>query len=141
MQQPMLGHLDPEFHRILDQLVDLLAEVYRRDDGLTIALSASGTSGMEAGIASLVEPGETAIVAAAGFFGNRIVDIARRHGANVIDLRAPYGQAVANERILDELAKHPETAAGRRRARRDVDRRRPSAAGAGRRACAARTRC
>ena len=109
MQQPMLGHLDPEFHRILDQLTNLLAEVYRRDDGLTIALSASGTSGMEAGIASLVEPGETAIVAAAGFFGNRIVDIARRHGANVIDLRAPYGQAVANERILDELAKHPET--------------------------------
>jgi alanine-glyoxylate transaminase / serine-glyoxylate transaminase / serine-pyruvate transaminase len=109
MQQPMLGHLDPEFHRILEQLSALLAEVYRRDDGLTIALSASGTSGMEAGIASLLEPGETAIVAAAGFFGNRIVEIAQRHGANVIDLRAPYGQAIANDRILDELARHPET--------------------------------
>ena len=51
MQQPMLGHLDPNFHELLEQLVELLALAYRRDDGLTLALSASGTSGMEAGLA------------------------------------------------------------------------------------------
>ena len=76
MQRPMLGHLDPDFHKILEDLVELLKAAYRRDDGLTIALSASGTSGMEAGLASLVEPGETVIVATCGFFGNRMIEIA-----------------------------------------------------------------
>ena len=52
MRQPMLGHLDPDFHRILENLVELLKAVYRRSDGLTIALSASGTSGMEASSAT-----------------------------------------------------------------------------------------
>src|SRR5205807_1425137 len=61
MQLPMLGHLDPEWHRILEDLVELLQLAYRRSDGLTIALSASGTSGMEAGLASLAEPGVTSL--------------------------------------------------------------------------------
>lgn len=109
MQLPMLGHLDPEFHRILEDLVELLKAAYRRSDGLTIALSASGTSGMEAGLASLAEPGETVIVAACGFFGNRMIEIAGRHRLNVIELRAPFGQAVPNEQIMETLAAHPET--------------------------------
>jgi len=107
MQQPMLGHLDPEFHRILERLVDLLQRAYRRSDGLTIALSASGTSGMEAGLASLAEPGDTVIVGTCGFFGNRMVEIARRHGLDVIEVRAPYGKAVRNEELLDQVARHP----------------------------------
>jgi alanine-glyoxylate transaminase/serine-glyoxylate transaminase/serine-pyruvate transaminase len=108
MQQPMLGHLDPVFHDILDDLVDLLQDVYRRHDGLTLALSASGTSGMEAGLAALTEPGDKAIVAVAGFFGNRISEIATRHGVRVVELRVPFGQAVPNEQILDALKQHPD---------------------------------
>jgi alanine-glyoxylate transaminase/serine-glyoxylate transaminase/serine-pyruvate transaminase len=109
MQLPMLGHLDPEFHRILENLIELLKATYRRNDGLTIALSASGTSGMEAGLASLVEPGDTAIIGSCGFFGNRMIEIAGRHRLNVIELRAPFGQAVPNEQIMETLAAHPET--------------------------------
>jgi alanine-glyoxylate transaminase / serine-glyoxylate transaminase / serine-pyruvate transaminase len=109
MRHPMLGHLDPEFHRILDRLVDMLERVYRRSDGLTLALSAGGTSGMEAGIAALAEPGDTVVVGACGFFGNRMVEMARRQGLNVVELRAPYGQAVPNEQILGEVRRHPET--------------------------------
>ncbi|MDX6550645.1 MAG: alanine-glyoxylate transaminase / serine-glyoxylate transaminase / serine-pyruvate transaminase [Gaiellales bacterium] len=108
MQLPMLGHLDPEFHRILEDLVELLKAVYRRSDGLTIALSASGTSGMEAGLASLAEPGDTAIIGACGFFGSRMVEIARRQGVNVIEVRAPFGKAASNQQILEELERHPE---------------------------------
>jgi len=103
MQRPMLGHLDPDFHKILEDLIELLKAAYRRSDGLTIALSASGTSGMEAGLASLAEPGETVIVATCGFFGNRMIDIARRHRLNVIELRAPFGQAVPNDQIVEAL--------------------------------------
>src|SRR5205085_3953500 len=108
MRKPMLGHLDPDFHKILEDLMELLKAAYRRSDGFTIALSASGTSGMEAGLASLAEPGETVIVAACGFFGNRMIDIARRHGLNVIELRAPFGRAVPNDQIVEALADHPE---------------------------------
>jgi alanine-glyoxylate transaminase/serine-glyoxylate transaminase/serine-pyruvate transaminase len=108
MQKPMLGHLDPDFWDILLDLVRALKPVYRRDDGLSLALSASGTSGMEAGIASLLEPGDTAIVAHAGFFGARIVEMANRYGANVVELSAPLGQLVTVDTVMDALAKNPD---------------------------------
>jgi alanine-glyoxylate transaminase / serine-glyoxylate transaminase / serine-pyruvate transaminase len=109
MRKPMLGHLDPDFHRILEDLIELLQLAYRRSDGLTIALSASGTSGMEAGLASVAEPGDTVTVAACGFFGNRMIEIARRHRLEVIELRAPFGKAVPNDQIMETMAQHPET--------------------------------
>jgi alanine-glyoxylate transaminase/serine-glyoxylate transaminase/serine-pyruvate transaminase len=62
---------------------------------------------MESGLASLVEPGDVVIVANAGFFGERIVQIARRYGAEVIEIKAELGQHVPNERLLDALDKHP----------------------------------
>jgi alanine-glyoxylate transaminase/serine-glyoxylate transaminase/serine-pyruvate transaminase len=69
MRLPMNGHLDPDFWDILLDLVQGLKALWRRSDGLTLCFSASGTSGMEAGIAQLVEPGDKVIVAHAGFFG------------------------------------------------------------------------
>ena len=109
LQLPINGHLDPDFWDILVDLVTGLKALYRRQDGLTLALSASGTSGMEAGIASLVEPGDTAIVAHAGFFGKRIVEMATRYQANVVELSADFGQIVSIERVMDALAKNPDT--------------------------------
>src|ERR1700733_5887581 len=80
MQKPLLGHLDAEFHEIVRQVVEMLAEVYQRRAGLTLALSTSGTGGLEAGLAALVDPGEKIIIGTAGFFGDRLVDLARRGG-------------------------------------------------------------
>jgi alanine-glyoxylate transaminase/serine-glyoxylate transaminase/serine-pyruvate transaminase len=108
MRRPMLGHLDPVFHEYLAQMVDMLSVAYRRDGGLSIALSMSGSSGMEAGLFTLLEPGETAVVASAGFFGRRIADSARRAGARVVEVTAPFGEAVPNERIVAALARHPD---------------------------------
>src|SRR5581483_123743 len=108
MGKPMVSHLDPDFHVILLEVVELLKTVYRRRDGLTIALPCTGTTGMEAGLFTLLEPGDTAIVATAGFFGDRVVQLAQRAGANVVELRAPLGQHVPNEQILDALGQHPE---------------------------------
>ncbi len=109
MQKPMLGHLDPDFHDILLDLVELLKGVFRREGGLTIALSASGSSGMEAGIAALTEPGDKVVVAHAGFFGDRVFEMANRYGCDVVDLSAPLGEIVPIERVLEALRKNPDT--------------------------------
>lgn len=109
MQKPMLGHLDPDLHDILLDVVDLLRRVYRAEGGLVIPLQSTGTAGMEAGIANLVEPGETVIVGACGFFGRRIAEVARRFGAEVVEVEADWGEAVSNDRLLEALDRHPAT--------------------------------
>jgi alanine-glyoxylate transaminase/serine-glyoxylate transaminase/serine-pyruvate transaminase len=107
MGRPMLGHLDPELHAILDEVIAMLAEVYRTSKGTVLPLSSTGTAGMEAGIANLVEPGDTVIVGVAGFFGARIAEIASRHGARVVEVDAPWGSHVPNEQLLETLDANP----------------------------------
>jgi alanine-glyoxylate transaminase / serine-glyoxylate transaminase / serine-pyruvate transaminase len=104
----MLGHLDPDLHAILEDLVGLLRSAYRASEGIVLPLQATGTSGMEAGLANLLEPGDIMILGTAGFFGQRIGEIARRHGAQVVEVEADPGQHVSNDRLLDALAHQPE---------------------------------
>jgi alanine-glyoxylate transaminase / serine-glyoxylate transaminase / serine-pyruvate transaminase len=107
MRKPMLGHLDPELHDILLDLVALLRQAYRADSGLVLPLQATGTSGMETGIANLVESGDTVIVGASGYFGQRIAELARRGGADVVRVTAEWGRHVPNPRLLAALEEHP----------------------------------
>jgi len=107
MGKPMLGHLDPDFHAILDEVVTMLAEVYRARDGVVLPLQSTGTSGMEAGIVNLVEPGDTVIVGVSGYFGARIAEIAGRHGARVVEVAEEWGRHVPNERLLQALEDNP----------------------------------
>ena len=109
MQKPMLGHLDPDLHEILLEVVAELRQVYRVTDGLVLPLQATGSSGMEAGILNLVEPGETVVVGVCGFFGRRIAEKARRAGAEVIVVEADWGEIVPTEEIVAALERHPET--------------------------------
>ncbi len=108
MHKPMLSHLDPDFWEILTDLVGMLKSVFRAGEGLTLALSASGGSGMEAGMAALTEPGDKVVVAHAGFFGNRVLEMANRYGCEVIDLSAPLGQIVPVERVIEALRANPD---------------------------------
>jgi alanine-glyoxylate transaminase / serine-glyoxylate transaminase / serine-pyruvate transaminase len=108
MGRPLLGHLDPDFHDILLDVVDLLRRVYRAPDGIVLALHCTGTAGMETGLTNLLEPGDKAIVAQAGFFGRRIAEIARRYGAEVIDVTAEWGEIVPKERLVEALDRHPD---------------------------------
>jgi alanine-glyoxylate transaminase / serine-glyoxylate transaminase / serine-pyruvate transaminase len=108
MRAPMLGHLDPEFQAILDEVTAMLGDIYRRRSGLSIALSATGTGGLEAGLAALIDPGETAIVGSAGFFGDRITELARRRGADVIEVRAVPGCHVPTDALMDALERNPQ---------------------------------
>jgi alanine-glyoxylate transaminase/serine-glyoxylate transaminase/serine-pyruvate transaminase len=107
MRRPMLGHLDPDLHDILLDVVAMLRRVYRMPDGLVLPLHCTGTAGMETGITNLLEPGDTVIVAQCGFFGRRISEIARRHGAEVVAVDADWGECVSNEALVQELDRHP----------------------------------
>jgi alanine-glyoxylate transaminase / serine-glyoxylate transaminase / serine-pyruvate transaminase len=107
MQKPMLGHLDPDLHEILLELIDFQRQIYKAKGGLVFPHQATGSSGMETGLVNLLEPGDTAIVAVTGFFGNRIARMAERTGANVVDVRADYGQTVPNDQLLEAIDANP----------------------------------
>jgi alanine-glyoxylate transaminase/serine-glyoxylate transaminase/serine-pyruvate transaminase len=107
LQRPLLGHMDPDMLEILDQVVELLRRTWQAPGATVFALSCTGTAGMEAGIANLVEPGDTIVVGVAGYFASRIAEIGRRYGANVVEVQADWGQVVPVERLMHALEQHP----------------------------------
>ena len=108
LAKPILGHLDPDFLAVLDDIVAMLHAAFRRSDGLALALSSTGTAGADAGIGALVEPGDTVVVGVAGYFAERLCETARRHGADVVEVEAPAGSAVQADRLEEALRAHPD---------------------------------
>jgi alanine-glyoxylate transaminase/serine-glyoxylate transaminase/serine-pyruvate transaminase len=106
MTSSLLGHLDPVFLGVMDDVRSMLREVFQTKNAATLPVSGTGTAGMEAALVNIIEPGDTFIVATNGYFGERISDIAERAGAKVFEVRHPMGQPVSAEAIKEELAKH-----------------------------------
>jgi alanine-glyoxylate transaminase/serine-glyoxylate transaminase/serine-pyruvate transaminase len=106
---PTLGHLDPEYLRIMDETRTLLQQVFGTQNRLTLAVPGTGSAGMEACVANLVEPGEDVIVCVAGAFGGRLAEMAERHGGTVHKIEAAWGQTVAPAAVAEALAAHPRT--------------------------------
>jgi alanine-glyoxylate transaminase / serine-glyoxylate transaminase / serine-pyruvate transaminase len=102
--QPLLGHLDPEFLQILDETSDRLRQVFGTANRRTLPLSATGSAGMEAAFVNTVGAGDVVVVAVNGLFGERMVDVASRCGAEVVRVDHEWGQPVDPERVL---AAHP----------------------------------
>jgi alanine-glyoxylate transaminase/serine-glyoxylate transaminase/serine-pyruvate transaminase len=105
--RPLLGHLDPDFLTILDETCDRLRTVFRTTNALTLPISGTGSAGMEACFVNLLEPGDTAIVGVNGVFGERMCEVARRAGAEVVRVDAPWGSALDPERLIDAQRAHP----------------------------------
>ena len=92
---PVLGHLDPQFLAIMDDVRARLARLFRAPEGsLVLAVSGTGTSGMEAAVANLVEPGRRVLVVVTGYFGERLVDMCGRYGADVVRVDGEWGRAI-----------------------------------------------
>ncbi|MGZ4800194.1 MAG: pyridoxal-phosphate-dependent aminotransferase family protein [Acidimicrobiia bacterium] len=106
--RPLLGHLDPDFLAILDETCERLRTVFHTTNGLTLPISGTGSAGMEACFVNLLEPGDTAIVGVNGVFGERMCEVARRAGAEVVRVDAPWGTALDPERLLDAQRRHPD---------------------------------
>lgn len=104
---PTLGHLDPEYLAIMDETRSLLQGIFRTRNRLTLAVSGTGSAGMEACIANLIESGDHALIVVAGVFGARMREISDRHGATVHSLELPWGQTVDPAAIQAALEAHP----------------------------------
>ncbi|MGH3671671.1 MAG: pyridoxal-phosphate-dependent aminotransferase family protein [Pseudonocardiaceae bacterium] len=101
LTRPVLGHLDPEFLTLVADTAQRLRTVFGTRNRLTLPVSGTGSAGMEACLASLLEPGELAIVGVNGYFGERLCEVARRVGAQVQAVHAPWGQPLDPQALLD----------------------------------------
>jgi len=104
---PLLGHLDPEFLRIMDETCEMLRTAWGTSSARTLPLSATGSAGMEAAFVNTVHPGDVVVVAVNGLFGQRMTDVAARCGAEVVAVEHEWGQPVDVDRVL---AAHPSPA-------------------------------
>ncbi|ACG74314.1 aminotransferase class V [Anaeromyxobacter sp. K] len=103
MSTPLLGHLDPKFLEIMNEVQAQLRAVFRTENPFTIAVSGTGSAGMEAALVNLLEPGDTAVVVVAGVFGGRMADIVGRCGARLVKIDVPWGEVCDPARIEEAL--------------------------------------
>jgi alanine-glyoxylate transaminase/serine-glyoxylate transaminase/serine-pyruvate transaminase len=118
---PVVGHLDPEFLKIMDQSMAMLREVFQTKNRLALPMSGTGSAGMETCFVNVVEPGDLVLVGVNGVFGTRMVDVAERCGAQVDTVQAEWGSALDPQEFRDAFAKkkykltalvHAETSTG-----------------------------
>ena len=105
LSQPLLGHLDPVFLTLMNDIQALLRATFHTQNEFTIALSGTGSAGMEAVIANLIEPGDRAIVGVNGVFGTRLATMIERSGGLPIRIEAPWGATIPIEALEQELAR------------------------------------
>lgn len=101
-----VGHLDPTFLVLMDEIQSLLRYVWQTKNQWTIAVSGTGSAAMEGAIANVTEPGDVVLVGVAGYFGNRLVDMASRYGADVRTITKPWGQIFSLDELRTALETH-----------------------------------
>lgn len=121
LARPTIGHLDPEFLELMDGVQRGLRTLFRTDNHLTIAVSGTGSAGMEALLTNLVEPGDRVVVCVNGVFGGRAAELGRRLGAEIVEVRTPWGRPVDPAAVARAVAEastaavffvHAETSTG-----------------------------
>jgi alanine-glyoxylate transaminase/serine-glyoxylate transaminase/serine-pyruvate transaminase len=104
LARPTVGHLDPYYLQVMDELQSMLRRVFRTKNELTFAVSGTGSAGQEATVMNLVERGDSVVVCVNGVFGIRLVDMAERAGAKVTTIERPWGEVFAPEDLKTALA-------------------------------------
>ncbi|MBY4677198.1 alanine--glyoxylate aminotransferase family protein [Marinobacterium sp. CAU 1594] len=106
MARPTIGHLDPQFIQMMDEVKTLLKYAFQTDNELTMPVSAPGSAGMEACFVNLVEPGDKVIVCQNGVFGGRMKENVERFGGQAIMVMDDWGKPVDVEKVRAALAQH-----------------------------------
>ncbi|HLQ44747.1 MAG TPA: aminotransferase class V-fold PLP-dependent enzyme, partial [Planctomycetaceae bacterium] len=121
LSAPTVGHLDPYFLQLMTEMQGMLRQVFRTTNELTLAVSGTGTAGMETCVVNLIEPGDKMVVCVNGVFGGRMADMAARCGAQVTTIERPYGEVFSAAEMAAVVAKvrpkvvgivHAETSTG-----------------------------
>ena len=99
-----VGHLDPYYLQVMDGLQQMLRDLYQTQNQMTLAISATGSAGMEATVVNLIEPEDSLVVCVNGVFGMRMADVARRTGAEVTEIERPWGEVFTPDDLKDALA-------------------------------------
>jgi alanine-glyoxylate transaminase/serine-glyoxylate transaminase/serine-pyruvate transaminase len=103
MATPLVGHLDPYFVEVMNETQEMLRAAFQTRNRLTMPISATGMGGMETCLVNLVEQGDRVVVCTAGFFGNRMVEVAGRAGAQVTVLERPWGETFELDEVRETL--------------------------------------
>lgn len=106
MSTPMVGHLDPTFVDLMNEVQELLRYAFQTENRWTIPISGTGSAAMEASFANLVEPGDTVLVPSNGYFGHRMASMAERAGGSVVSVDAPWGQPLDPADVQDAFDTH-----------------------------------
>lgn len=107
MAHPLVGHLDPQFITLMNEVQELLRFVFQTDNRLTIPVSGTGSAGMEAALCNFIEPGDSVLIGVNGYFGERLCDMASRYGAEVRRLERPWGDVFTVEEVEAALREKP----------------------------------
>ncbi|WP_281647876.1 alanine--glyoxylate aminotransferase family protein [Parendozoicomonas sp. Alg238-R29] len=108
LSRPTIGHLDPEFVRMMDEVKELLQYAFRTENALTLPVSAPGSAGMETCFANLVEPGDKVIVCINGVFGMRMKENVERCGGEAVIVQGEWGRAVDPAAVEETLKANPD---------------------------------
>lgn len=118
---PTVGHLDPVFLRIMDEVQAMLRQVFQTENAMTMAVSGTGSAGMETCVVNLVEPGDRVLCCVNGVFGGRMAEVAERVGAEVTRIERPFGEVFSADEIQEAVQRvrpkvtgivHAETSTG-----------------------------
>lgn len=108
MSNPVIGYLDPQILSCMDEISEMLRGVFQTKNKVTLAISATGSAGMEASYVNFVEPGDVVVIGVNGFFADRMTQVASRCGAKVIRVEEEWGKMIEPERMIKALKEHPE---------------------------------
>jgi alanine-glyoxylate transaminase/serine-glyoxylate transaminase/serine-pyruvate transaminase len=104
MASPVIGHLDPEFLTLMQEVQHLLRFIFQSENELTVPVSGTGSAGMESSLCNLIEPGDQILIAVLGYFGERMVEMAGRYGAQVDRIDRPWGEVFDPDEIIAALS-------------------------------------
>ncbi len=107
MAKPTVGHLDPYFVDLMDETMTGLRRVFQTENHHTLPISGTGSAGLETIMLNVLEPGDSAVVAITGYFGQRLAELARRAGADVRTLEVAPGEVVDPQKVDAMLAERP----------------------------------
>jgi alanine-glyoxylate transaminase/serine-glyoxylate transaminase/serine-pyruvate transaminase len=107
MATPVIGHLDPQFVAVMDDVKALLRYVFQTKNQLTLPVSGTGSAGMEAALVNFLEPQDSVLVCVAGYFGERMAEIASRTGADMQRIDVPWGEVFTAAQVEAALRSRP----------------------------------